>query len=516
MHITELFLSPSEASSQEIIIKSAAIKMGIAVDKIKGYKLLKRSIDARKRNIVVRLAVALYDHEVPPESEIEYKNVHNAKNRVVIVGCGPAGMFAALRLIELGIKPIILERGKKVRERRRDLADINKLRIVNPDSNYCFGEGGAGTYSDGKLYTRSKKRGDIHKILKVFVQHGADDAILFEAHPHIGTNKLPQIVSAMSETITKHGGEIHFNTKAVDFVFSANRLKNIITEEGVKWPVEACILAGGHSGREIYELFEKYNVSIEPKPFALGIRIEHQQSLIDQIQYHCETKSEYLPPASYALVEQAYGRGVFSFCMCPGGIIAPAATASAEVVVNGWSPSKRNGKYANSGMVVSLNESDFEPFKRKGNLAGMYYQASIENRAFKLAGEDLRAPAQRVTDFFNNKLSLSIPENSYIPGTASVKMNEVLPEQISNALKLGLQQMGKKMKGYINEDAVLIGVESRTSSPVRIPREKDTCNHPQVENLFPCGEGAGYAGGILSAAMDGERCAEAIVKVLFA
>lgn len=510
MHTIELFLSPEMASSEALIKQAAAQALRIPVDKISAIHPKKRSIDARRAPIKIRLVLEVYVEEVPePEVPFFYPSVHHAEKKVIVIGCGPAGMFAALRLIELGIQPIVLERGKAVRERRRDLAAINKEHRVDEDSNYCFGEGGAGTYSDGKLYTRSGKRGSIDRILKRFTDHGAEESIRYDAHPHIGTNKLPGIVSAMSETILQKGGEIHFNERVCDFILKDQSIESVITQSGKEFRGEAVILATGHSARDIFELLEKKNILIEVKPYALGVRIEHPQQLIDQIQYHCEDRGPYLPPSSYSLVEQVGGRGVFSFCMCPGGIIAPASTAPGEVVVNGWSPSKRNNPFANSGMVVALSEKDFLPFKQYGNLAAMQYQKEIEQKAFNLAGGDLRAPAQRVVDFLTKKTSGKIPPTSYIPGTSSVAMDEVLPLEIAKALRGGLQAMGKKMKGYLSEDAVLVGVESRTSSPVRIPRDKETLRHPQIQNLYPCGEGAGYAGGIVSAAIDGERCAQA-------
>lgn len=510
MHSLELFLSPETASSEALIYQAAAKSLRISVEKISAIRYKKRSIDARRAPVKIRLVLEVYTDDSPEKEEKTlYRDVKKAQKKVIIVGCGPAGMFAALRLIEEGVQPILLERGKEVRARRRDLAAINKERVVDEDSNYCFGEGGAGTYSDGKLYTRSGKRGNIDRILKIFTEHGADEAIRYEAHPHIGTNKLPGIVSAMSHTIRANGGLIHFGERVTDFVIKDQKIVSVITQKGNSYEGDSVILATGHSARDIFELLERKGILIEAKPYALGVRIEHPQQLIDQIQYHCLDRGPYLPPSSYSLVEQVGGRGVFSFCMCPGGIIAPASTAPGEVVVNGWSPSKRNNPYANSGMVVALSEKDFLPYKEYGNLAGMIYQQEIEQRAFRLGGSDLHAPAQRVVDFLNKKTSGDIPQTSYIPGTKSVAMDDVLPQEISKALRGGLQDMGRKMKGYLSEEAVLVGVESRTSSPVRIPRDKETLRHPQISNLFPCGEGAGYAGGIVSAAIDGERCAVA-------
>ncbi len=481
-------------------------------------KPLKRSIDARSRNIKVNVELEVFVDESPPSIEIFQKNYPNVSNskQAIIVGAGPAGMFAALRLIELGIKPIVLERGKDVRARRRDLAAINKDHIVNPESNYCFGEGGAGTYSDGKLYTRSKKRGDIRRILEILVAHGATDEILVDAHPHIGTNKLPKVVTELRESILAAGGEVHFDTKVIDFILKNQEIKGVVTEDEKEYTGIGVILATGHSARDIFELCQKKEVKIEAKPFALGVRIEHQQTLIDSIQYHKSERGKYLPAASYSLVAQSYykgvQRGVFSFCMCPGGFIVPAATAPGELVVNGMSPSRRDSKFANSGMVVAVNEIDLEPYKDFGTLAGLEFQREVEQRACKLAGGGQTAPAQLVDDFLRNKVSKTLLETSYQPGLISCDMTEVLPDFISNSLQQGLREFGKKMRGYSSNEAQIIGIESRTSSPVRIPRDKETLEHITTKRLYPCAEGAGYAGGIMSAAMDGERCAEKLVE----
>lgn len=511
MHTIELYLSPESAASDATIKAAAARELRVPVEKISAIVYKKRSIDARRAPIKIRLVAEVYTDDLPPqEIPTPYISTENAQRQVIVVGCGPAGMFAALRLIERGIKPILIERGKAVRERRRDLAAINKDRVVDEDSNYCFGEGGAGTYSDGKLYTRSGKRGSIERILKIFTEHGADQRIRYEAHPHIGTNKLPGIVSAMSDTIRAYGGEIHFEQRVSDFILNGDRIVAVQTFQGKEFQGEAVILATGHSARDIFELLDKKGIEIEAKPYALGVRIEHPQSLIDKIQYHCDDRGPYLPPSSYSLVEQVGGRGVFSFCMCPGGIIAPASTAPGEVVVNGWSPSKRNNPFANSGMVVALNEKDFLPYKEFGNLAALEYQKQVEQKAFVLGGSDLTAPGQKLLDFLNKKDSSGTLNTSYIPGVKAVPLDDVLPVEIARSLRGGLQAMGKKMKGYLSEESVLVGVESRTSSPVRIPRDRETLRHPQIINLIPCGEGAGYAGGIVSAAMDGERCADAV------
>ncbi|HEX8040442.1 MAG TPA: FAD-dependent oxidoreductase, partial [Chryseosolibacter sp.] len=437
---------------------------------------------------------------------------------VLIVGAGPAGLFAGLRLIELGYKPIILERGKDVQSRRRDLAAINKDHVVNPDSNYCFGEGGAGTYSDGKLYTRSTKRGDIKKVLETLVAHGASEDILFDAHPHIGTNKLPKLVMALRETILQYGGEIRFNTKVVDLVIDGDVVKGVVTAPGDRVAGDALILATGHSARDIFYMLDRKKVLMEAKAFALGLRVEHQQNLIDRIQYHCSAdRGPYLPASSYALVNQALVgsevRGVFSFCMCPGGFIVPAATAPGEVVVNGMSPSRRDSLFANSGIVVAVDKKDFGR-REHGALAGLFFQSAIERLACVMAGGRQTAPAQRLVDFVEGKVSQQLLPTSYQPGLASVDMRELLPDFIYQALRISFREFGKKMKGYYTNEAQLVGVESRTSSPVKIPRDKETLEHPQLKRLFPCGEGAGYAGGIVSAAMDGQACAVAAVHQL--
>ncbi len=505
----ELYITPEQAADDE---KIRAVVKNILGQNIGHIQKIKQSIDARRTPVMIRLVVDVYGGVENFQHNIwqpDFPKTTNKKS-AVIVGFGPAGMFAALRLLERGIQPIIIERGKPVRDRRRDLAALNREGIVNPESNYCFGEGGAGTYSDGKLYTRSKKRGDIRKVLEIFVAHGADERILYEAHPHIGTNKLPHIVEAIRQTIIDKGGEVLFNEKLTDIVIKNNAVKAVHLASGKEIATDEIILATGHSARDIFELLHKKQIAIEAKSFALGVRIEHPQKLIDSVQYHCETRSEYLPPASYSLVEQANGRGVFSFCMCPGGIIAPAATSPGEIVVNGWSPSRRNGKFANSGMVVAVNELDWQKFKEYGPLAAMKYQEEIEQKAFKAINKNLTAPAQRLIDFINKKVSTTLPECSYIPGVEATSLDDILPNEITKSLRQGLQQMGRKMKGYLTPEAILVGVESRTSSPVKIPRDKETLQHPDIKGLYPCGEGAGFAGGIVSAALDGMACAEKI------
>jgi uncharacterized FAD-dependent dehydrogenase len=519
MQTKEIVLQAEEAFNEELFENSLYEKLGIKRDGNFFVRPVKRSIDARGRNVVVRVLceISSVSEKRPIISySKDFADVSKAR-RVVIVGSGPAGLFAALRLIEYGIKPIVLERGNDVRLRRRDLAAINKEHLVNPESNYCFGEGGAGTYSDGKLYTRSKKRGDVNRILEILVAHGAKDDILFDAHPHIGTNKLPNLVTAIRESIITAGGEVHFNTKVVDFVISNERMTGVITQSGDTIEGEGVILATGHSARDIFRILYDKKIVIEAKPFALGVRVEHAQELIDRIQYHCPVdRGPYLPASSYALVHQAsvqnLDRGVFSFCMCPGGFIVPSATAPGEVVVNGMSPSRRDSRFANSGIVVAVNETDFKSYAKYGPLAGLHFQQEIEQGACKVAGGTQLAPAQRLVDFVEGKRSSQLLETSYQPGLTSVQMRDVLPGFIAEALKQGFKNFGSKMKGYLTNDAQIVGVESRTSSPVRIPRDKETLEHPQIKMFFPCGEGAGYAGGIVSAAMDGERCAEAALK----
>lgn len=508
--IISITLTPEAAADERSVKRCLAEELGVHSKRITGYHIQKRSIDARaKQPRIVVMAEVFVDE--PPKAPIPFDpQLHDVTNKphIVIVGAGPAGLFAALRLISLGIKPIVLERGKDVRSRRRDLAAMNKQGIVNPESNYCFGEGGAGTYSDGKLYTRSTKRGNVQRILQLFTHFGAEDNILYDAHPHIGTNKLPHIITAMREQVVACGGEVLFEKKLTDILIHNDSVYGVKTADGDTINCTAVILATGHSARDIFTLLHSKGIEVECKPFALGVRIEHPQLLIDQAQYHCQVRDAYLPPASYSLVTQQQGRGVFSFCMCPGGIIAPAATSPGEVVVNGWSPSKRNNPYANSGTVVAVDERDFAAYKFTGALAGMQYQQMVEQNAYRIGGGNLVAPAQRMTDFVNGKVSSTLPDCSYLPGVVSASIKDVLPKEIHAALQNAVQDFGRKMKGYYTQDALLVATESRTSSPVRIPRDKETLQHPQIKGLYPCAEGAGYAGGIVSAAIDGERCAE--------
>ena len=519
--ILNLQLSPQSSLNEQSIKEEVRKNLQINDGSTLNIKILKRSIDARGRKIKINLNVLVGIDEKLTSDEIfiKYQHVSESTKTCHIIGAGPAGLFAALRCLELGIKPILIDRGKDVKARRRDLANINKNHLVNPESNYCFGEGGAGTYSDGKLYTRSNKRGNIKKILQTLVYHGANPEILIDAHPHIGTNKLPQLIENIRERILFFGGEVRFNTKLIDFEIKENSVSAITLMKETsefKEPIQNMILATGHSARDIYELLNSKKLYLEPKPFAIGIRVEHPQSMIDGIQYHCGNLKEvmatreFLPAASYSLVHQTKNHGVYSFCMCPGGIIAPCATNQEEVVTNGWSPSKRNNPFANSGIVVGLELKDFELYKEHGALAGLEFQKQIEKQAWIFGGKTQSAPAQRLEDFTQDKISTNLPNCSYQPGLTSVNIKDVVGKTISPLLKEGLKAFGIKMRGFMTNEAIVVGVESRTSTPVRIPRDKDLFYHPQLHNLFPCGEGAGYAGGIVSAAMDGESCINSI------
>jgi uncharacterized FAD-dependent dehydrogenase len=486
--------------------------LGIGENEIRSFRLLRRSLDARSGKIrfLLRYAVGLHDEtESHPPFSLKLRDV-GAAEPALIVGFGPAGMFAALRLIELGIKPVVIEQGRSVRNRRHDLAAITKRGAVNPKSNYCFGEGGAGTFSDGKLYTRANKRGSIERILHIFVSHGADADILIEAHPHIGTNKLPGVVQAIRDTILNCGGEVLFEKEMDGLLRSAEGIRGLRLTDGQELRARAVLLAAGHSARNLFSSLHREGYSLEYKPFALGVRVEHPQQLIDEVQYHRSRRPEHVPPASYSLVAQCSGRGVFSFCMCPGGIICPAATADDEVVVNGWSPSKRNSYFANSGIVVQVDDSDLLPYKAAGPLAGLALQRALEQRAFDLGGGKQKAPAQRLDDFVHQRSSTDLPRCSYLPGITPANLEDLFPQDIFLRLREGFRAFEEQKKGFLTNEAVVVGIESRTSSPLRIPRDRATLMHPQAAGLFPAGEGGGYAGGIVSAAMDGEGAAAAI------
>ena len=529
IHQLSLTLSPEQALNDEAFRTQVLSYLALPDTEDVVVRKRRQSIDARNRQVQVQVEADVFAGEIPP-SITQYQKPQTDVSQApqaIVIGAGPAGLFAALRLIELGIKPIVLERGSDVRVRRRDLAAINKDHIVNPESNYCFGEGGAGTYSDGKLYTRSTKRGDVRRILEIFVAHGATDQILVDAHPHIGTNKLPNVVADLRESILNAGGEVRFDTKVTDLLLSGPKsaptaIEGVILANGELLTGIGVILATGHSARDIFYLLHERYVRVEAKSFAMGVRIEHQQRLIDQLQYHRSDRGDYLPAASYSLVTQTkfkgVERGVFSFCMCPGGFIVPAATAPGELVVNGMSPSRRDSQYANSGLVVAIADEDLMPYADEGPLAGLALQQDLERWACRMGNlQDAKAsqtaPAQRIADFVDGRVSSELLPTSYQPGLASVDMGDVLPDHIAQPLRQGLRDFGRKMRGYLSNEGQLIGVESRTSSPVRIPRDRVTCEHVQVQRLFPCGEGAGYAGGIVSAAMDGERCAEQLVTL---
>jgi len=505
---------PYQYINDKAFIKNAVSKeLKVELKAIHHVEPLKQSLDARAKSIVYNLRLEIYINEdfVEKTNLFNPKNVSDAKE-IGIIGAGPAGLFAALNALELGLKPVIFERGKNVRDRRRDLAKINKEHVINDDSNYCFGEGGAGTYSDGKLYTRSKKRGNVKKVLEWLVHFGANKNILVEAHPHIGTNKLPQIIQAIREEIINQGGEVHFNSKVTNFIVEDNSFKGFVINDLEIKLFDDTILATGHSARDIFYLLEKNNIEIEAKPFALGVRIEHKQEVIDKVQYRGKTNDEFLPPASYSLVTQVGETGVFSFCMCPGGIIAPCATTQNEVVTNGWSPSKRDNPHANSGIVVQVNPIDLPNYTANDPFVCLDFQKQVEHDCWVAAGETQKVPAQRLIDFIENKKSADFPSSSYMPGITSVNLNEVLPEFISKKLRQGFIDFGKKMKGFLTNEAVLHAPESRTSSPVKIPRDKETLEHITVKGLYPCAEGAGYAGGIVSAAVDGMRIIDLLAE----
>lgn len=511
--LVQISVLPRQLDEEPYILEVALEKAGLRKNNIIDWRIRKRSIDARREPIKINLQIEFWLQNekrevIPPFIP---KNVSEARN-IAIIGAGPAGLFAALRAIEAGLKPIIFERGKDVKARRRDLARINKEQLVNPESNYCFGEGGAGTYSDGKLYTRSKKRGNVLKAMEWFVHFGADEDILVDAHPHIGTNKLPKIIIAMREAIIENGGEVRFNSKLTDLMLEKGRIVGVEINLKERLPFTDVILATGHSARDIFYLLHKRHIKIEAKAFAIGVRVEHQQQLIDAIQYHGDGENPYLPPASYSLVEQVDGMGVYSFCMCPGGIIAPCATEQEEVVTNGWSPSKRNNPYANSGIVVSVEPKDLPNFKEGDPFVCLDFQKFVEKACWEAGGKTQRVPAQRLIDFVEGKVSTDFPKTSYQPGVVSVDLNKILPPLLTKRLKKAFVSFGRKMKGYYTNEAVLHAPESRTSSPISIPRNPETLEHIEITGLYPCGEGAGYAGGIISAAIDGINCVDAIFQ----
>ena len=476
-------------------------------------RILRQSWDARRRPVQAQLLVDWGEEQAP--STWTWAKLPDDAPSVIVVGAGPAGLYAALECIQLGVRPVVLERGKDVRARRRDLAKLNKAHVVNPESNYCFGEGGAGTYSDGKLYTRSKKRGDIREALEWLVAHGADPHILVESHPHIGTNRLPAVVTAMRETVEAAGGVVHFDTRVTGLIREEGRCTGVKVGDQT-FHGEAVVLATGHSARDVFHMMVEEGLEVEAKPFALGVRVEHPQGWVDEVQYHGETVEDRLPPASYSLVCQVEGRGVHSFCMCPGGIVAPCATSPGEVVTNGWSPSKRNNPYANSGMVVQVGPEDWEPLGFEGPLGGLLFQQAVEQACWREAGQTQAAPAQRLKDFVHGRPSRNLPKTSYLPGVVPARLDQVLPDVVSRSLREGFKTFGRKMKGFLHPEAVVIGPESRTSSPVRIPRTPDALVHPGLDGLYPTGEGGGHAGGILSAAMDGRRVARAAVEAMLA
>lgn len=511
-----LRVSPAVAADEKQLRGIAAKEAHIAPQRIKASRIIKRSIDARQRKVMINITLRLYLDSVPQSVAIavpvNYAPLPRNARDVIIVGAGPAGLFAAMRLIELGLRPVIIERGKDVDSRRKDMAAISRQGTVDPDSNYCFGEGGAGAYSDGKLYTRSKKRGSVEKVLNILHQHGASEDILIDAHPHIGTDRLPEVIKAIRNTIIGCGGEVHFGERVDDLVIEDDTVTGVITSRGreISGPV---ILATGHSARDTYMMLHGRGVDMEPKGIAVGVRLEHPQQLIDRIQYHSpEGRGKYLPAAEYSMLTRVDDRGVYSFCMCPGGFIIPAASAPGQLVVNGMSPSSRGTRWANSGMVVEVLPDDVKD--HEGPLKMMYFQEDIEKSFFKDAGETQNAPAQRMEDFVNGRPSHSLPPTSYSPGIHCARIDRLLPIEVARRLQKGFADFGRKSRGFLTNEAVLIGCETRTSAPVRLPRDPETLHHVRIRGLFPAGEGAGYAGGIVSAAIDGERCADAVAAML--
>lgn len=503
-----LILSPAQAYSEESYLPIVAETLGMSQHNLSTVRIIRKSIDARGRNIRINITFEVFIGEEAPsvlENSYDYNRV-DSKPEVVVIGAGPAGLFASLRLIELGYRPVLLDRGKSTHERRKDIDLLENNHILNTESNYCFGEGGAGTFSDGKLYTRSRKRGDINRILEILYLHGAHENILYEAHPHIGSDKLPEVVTNIRRTILEAGGIVQYQTRVTDLELSDGIITHVVTDTQEKIKARAFLFATGHSARDVYYLFNAKGILLEPKPFAMGIRVEHPQELIDNIQYHCR-KDKFLPAASYNLVEQVSGRGVYSFCMCPGGQIVPSATAAYEIVVNGMSVSKRDSPFANSGIVVQVMPTDYRSYQNLQGLAGMRLQEHLEQKAYKQSHSGQKAPAQRLTDFISNRSSQNLPVCSYMPGLVNSPMHEWLPDFIKRNLQEGFKAFDKKMKGFLTRDAIIVGVESRTSSPVRIPRDPETGSHVRIRNLFTAGEGAGYAGGIVSSAVDGENMA---------
>ena len=513
----QLRILPEQAASEQSIAAYVAREQGIDMRTIKSVRVLKRSIDARQRTVMINLKVRLYINEFPQDDEfphIDYGDV-SGKPQAVVVGAGPAGLFAALRLIELGVRPVVVERGKNVHDRRKDIARISREQRIDPESNYSFGEGGAGAFSDGKLYTRSKKRGNVDRILQIFCQHGASVSILSDAHPHIGTDKLPGVIERMRNRIIESGGEVHFETRMENLIVEGDEVRGIVTANGREFtgPV---ILATGHSARDVYYMLHDKGVELEAKGIAVGVRLEHPQQLIDTIQYHTPRgRGKYLPAAEYSFVTQVNGRGVYSFCMCPGGFVVPAASGPEQIVVNGMSPSTRGSAWANSGMVVEMQPEDFgEQFSAYGVLAGIKFQENLERQCYLNGNCKQTAPAQRMTDFVNRRISYDLPRSSYSPGLIASPLHFWMPPFIVSRLQEGFKHFGKVSHGFLTHEAVMIGVETRTSSPVRIPRDQESMTHIRLRGLYPCGEGAGYAGGIVSAAIDGERCAEALAAHL--